>query len=80
MRTPRPDPPPPEAVLARAQAVKILTAALQRIADEYGDCRCEHDDENCCALVPDYCCPSCIATVALRSALSPRRRGTMTRP
>jgi hypothetical protein len=46
-----------------------LRAALQRIADEYGDCRCEHDDENCCAFVADYCCPSCLATVALRETL-----------
>ena len=48
--------------------VERLRAALQRIADEYGDCRCEHDDEHCCALVQGYCCPSCIAVVALRSA------------
>ena len=49
--------------------VERLRAALQRIADEYGDCRCEHDDENCCALVTDYCCPACIAAVALRETL-----------
>lgn len=45
-----------------------LRAALQRIADEAESCACEHDDENCCALKSDFCCPMCIAAVALRAA------------
>lgn len=29
-----------------------------------GDCACDHDDENCCERVEEYC-PVCIAAVAL---------------
>lgn len=47
--------------------IAVLTAALQRIEDG-DDCRCEHDDENCCANVTDFCCPGCIAHVALNSS------------
>ena len=56
-----------ERVTLRAERDRLRTA-LQRIADG-GDgsdpCGCEHDDENCCARRLDYCCPMCIATVAL---------------
>ncbi len=56
-----------ERVTLRAERDRLRTA-LQRIADG-GDgsdpCGCEHDDENCCARKLDYCCPMCIATVAL---------------
>lgn len=54
-------------------ALSPLRAALQRILDDSDPCGCEHDDDNCCALKADYCCPMCIAAVALRTsaALSP---------
>ena len=53
-----------------------LRSALQRIADDpNADCRCEHDDENCCANVTDYCCPYCIAVVALRAAHGSEQEG-----
>ena len=44
-----------------------LRAALERIWNYYGDCQCEHDDKDCCAMLSDteYCCPVCIAAVAL---------------
>ncbi len=47
-------------------AAPELLAALQRIADEADPCGCEHDDDHCCALKADYCCPMCIAAVALK--------------
>jgi hypothetical protein len=55
-------------------------AALQRIADGITDCRCEHEDENCCALARDYTCAFCIAETALRvgcaDAASERQRAS----
>lgn len=41
-------------------------AALERIWNYHGDCMCEHD-ENCCARLgeTEYCCPYCIAALAL---------------
>ncbi len=50
---------------AAAEDLKYSRTALRRIADGLDDCQCEHDDENCCARIADYCCPFCIATVAL---------------
>lgn len=56
--------------IARLRAINAeLLAALKRIEDDdTGGCRCEHDDENCCALIADYCCPFCIAAVAIAKA------------
>lgn len=53
--------------LLLAAAPKLLDA-LERIAEDAEPCGCEHDDENCCALDPDYCCSMCIAAVALKKA------------
>jgi len=55
------------------QENQALLAALRRIEDDdTGGCRCEHDDENCCAFAPDYCCPFCIAAVALKQVMNQR--------
>jgi hypothetical protein len=44
-----------------------LLEALKSIAVDETDCRCSHDDENCCVLQGDVFCPRCIAAVALRA-------------
>ena len=42
--------------------------ALQKIADNYGACHCDHSDGNCCEKVGEFC-PHCIAEVALAQAV-----------
>lgn len=49
--------------------VAALTQQLERIRDGRTglDCQCEHCDENCCAVVGEYC-PPCIAAKAIEEA------------
>jgi hypothetical protein len=45
--------------------LREFRVALQRVTDgEQETCGCEHDDENCCERVDEFC-PHCIAGVAL---------------
>lgn len=56
------------------QAQERLRGALQRIADPPSDgCGCTHDDDSCCAKLPDgeYFCPECIAWAALAAPSVP---------
>ncbi len=46
-----------------SESVELLVGALEGIAAGH-DCACDHDDENCCERVEEYC-PKCIAEVAL---------------
>ncbi len=50
-----------------AATTATMQAALERIWNYFGDCQCEHDDNNCCAMLgkTEDCCPYCIAAVAL---------------
>lgn len=43
--------------------LRVFRVALQRI-ENGGECECEHDDDNCCEEVEEYC-PTCIAAKAL---------------
>lgn len=42
----------------------LLASALQKIADNYGGCHCDHGDASCCERVGEFC-PHCIAELAL---------------
>jgi len=43
---------------------KVLREALMQIRDGVSDCGCECNDENCCAVIGEFC-PRCIARAAL---------------
>jgi hypothetical protein len=44
--------------------IEGLRTVLQKIQDYDNGCECEHDNENCCALVDEFC-SRCIAAAAL---------------
>jgi hypothetical protein len=46
-----------------------LREALQKLIDFDFECHCEHNNENCCELNNVFC-PRCIASRALREAVS----------
>lgn len=54
-----------KAVLVPPSTVRV---ALQKIADNYGGCHCDHTTEECCEnpKVGEFC-PHCIAEIALAS-------------
>lgn len=50
------------------ERLRVAKVALHRIGDndDGNGCECQHDDENCCEKVDEYC-PTCIAAVALQA-------------
>lgn len=50
-------------------ALREARAALKKIADNYGGCRCDHSTEDCCEnpKVGEFC-PHCISELALKSS------------
>jgi hypothetical protein len=55
----------PTAPTDESMILRQFRVALQRVTDgDHETCGCEHDDENCCEVVGEFC-PHCIAGTAL---------------
>ncbi len=55
-------------------AAPDMLEALEKIADNYGGCRCNHTTADCCEKVGEFC-PHCIAETAISRARGGAREG-----